>query len=472
MPPIACPAPAPCCPPDTEPARSGPLAETVLHWVCERLSDQGYSLPACKRIAFLITGFIATETGTVSRLTETLHHLSLSPAKEESIGRRMLRILADERLDPERLLPLVFRDLLPQLLAEVLAAQAAMTGSTPTPPRAACPPVRVVVDETSKEDQVHLLVAGLAYQGLVLPLAARVWRQNEPLPQGAYPLALHSLLLEVHALLPAPLRAQVLLLADRAYGIPTVIDLALVLGWDWVLRVQDQTCVQRRDGRICAIRELAPTPGTGWVGGFGPEGPSAEAALADEPVAVFKSAGWRKSQVVALWAVGEKEPWLLVTSLPGSEARLRDYAERWGIERLFLSWKSHGWQLEGCGVKDPERLGRLLSGLIVATAWRLAMGVAQAEQILEELAVRAQRRAPQPVQLRLALGRGRPGETSPPERGAARPFAAKFSLLSWGAKAVRAATLQTQTPALTWHWPAWNAPRWSTRCQQVYDGLT
>jgi len=60
---------------------------------------------------------------------------------------------------------------------------------------------------------------------------------------------------------------------------------------------------------------------------------------------------------------------------------LRDYAERWGIERLFLSWKSHGWELERCGVSEPERLGRLVSGLVsglvVATVWRLAIAVAR-----------------------------------------------------------------------------------------------
>jgi len=32
-------------------------------------------------------------------------------------------------------------------------------------------PLRLIVDETSQEDAVHLLVVGLWYQGLVLPLA-------------------------------------------------------------------------------------------------------------------------------------------------------------------------------------------------------------------------------------------------------------------------------------------------------------
>jgi hypothetical protein len=173
-----------------------------------------------------------------------------------------------------------------------------------------------------------------------------------------------------------------------------------------------------------------------------------------------------------MWAVGEQEPWLLITSLPDTAARFRDYAERWGIERLFLSWKSHGWAIESCGVSDPKRLGRLVSGLVVATVWRLAMGVAQATEVLEELAARAQRRVPAPRQLRLPLAREERCGPGAGGLGASRPYAAKFSLLTWGAKVARATIRHTHTPALAWCWPAWDAPRWSTRCQQVYDGLT
>jgi hypothetical protein len=49
-------------------------------------------------------------------------------------------------------------------------------------------------------------------------------------------------------------------------------------------------------------------------------------------LAVFKKAGWRHAQVVAVWAVGQAEPWLLVTSLRATATRWRDYAQRWAIE--------------------------------------------------------------------------------------------------------------------------------------------
>jgi hypothetical protein len=57
---------------------------------------------------------------------------------------------------------------------------------------------------------------------------------------------------------------------------------------------------------------------------------------------VFKQKGWRHAQVVATWAPGQDELWLLVTSLRATPARFRNYAERWAIERLSLAGRSHG----------------------------------------------------------------------------------------------------------------------------------
>jgi hypothetical protein len=76
--------------------------------------------------------------------------------------------------------------------------------------------LRVIVDETSTADQVHVLVAGRAYRGLVLPLAGRTWPQHGGLPDGASWTAVGGLLWSVHRLLPPELRDHVLLVADRA----------------------------------------------------------------------------------------------------------------------------------------------------------------------------------------------------------------------------------------------------------------
>jgi hypothetical protein len=447
------------------------LYETILTWTIERLQRQGYARPACKRVALLLVGLVGGQRATPAGVAATVHALAVTPATEESIARRLGRLLHDERLNPARLLPALFADLLPVLLGGLVAAHRANERAGAFHHRRFLP-LRLVIDESSVEDRVHLLVIGLAYQGVVLPLGVRCWPQNTALPEGEYWTQVGGLLWEVRALLPPELRDHVLLLADRGYGLPRMIDLCQSLGWAWLLRIQGQTRVQFPDGIEVAARALTPRPGTVWLGpatstapdaaGAAPH-PEAPPAAEDAVVTVFKAAGWRASRVAAAWAVGQPEPWLLVTSLPNGVRQVRDYAERWAIERLFLAWKSHGWDLEGGGLRDPARLGRLLAGLAAATLWRIAVALPVAAAQLAALAARAGERPAVPRQLPL------PWDPLPADHRdpGPRPWAAKFSLLSWGAKVVRQVDLRTTTPALCWELPAWEASTWSSQCRRA-----
>ncbi len=108
-------------------------------------------------------------------------------------------------------------------------------------------------------------------------------------------------------------------LADRGYGSPRWIDLLQSLNWSYVVRSQEQTRVCLPDGTICPLRDLAPRPGAVWLGGFTQL--EAAASAHAEPLAVFKNAGWRFCRVVAVWAVGQPSPWLLLTNLPTEAGR-------------------------------------------------------------------------------------------------------------------------------------------------------
>jgi hypothetical protein len=435
---------------DIVPPSDLPLYEEVLDWVSAKLRPAAFPKPLCKRLALTISGLLTSEKATIGEVATAVDALAISQAKAESIARRLQRTLQDARLDPS-LLPLLFRPLLPELLRSHLLAHAA-NASTPACQHERFIGVVIVVDESSQEDAVHLLVAGVPIGGVVLPLALRTWPQNTPLPEGEYWTQVTGLLQEIQEMLPAQLRAHVLLTADRAYGVPRMLDLLTALGWHWLLRVQGQTQVRLRNGSCCSLRTLVPRPGTRWSSGFG----TAETAEGSEAEAsgVFKAAGWRRSQVVAMWAQGQAEPWLLVTSLPATLERVAEYAQRWAIERLFLSWKSHGWDIEASGVHDPRRLGRLLTGMALATLWRLAMALPTAFSHLADLAARAGR---SPRQLRL------PGFSPPP-----RPWAAKYSLLTWGAKVAQTVSLPTRAPALCWRLPFWEGRTWKEMCCHVY----
>lgn len=450
---IAAPAPTPrrTARPASEDSATYP---SIFTWLRERLPGRRYAKPACKRLAILVSGLLVKPTCTLGALAAGVEGLAVSDAGAESIHRRLRRLLHDERMDPATILPELFRQVLPELLAS-LREQAARHPSRKRPL------VRIIVDETSHTDRVHMLVAGLAYRGIVVPLLVRTWQQNTPQPEGAYHLELHALLQDIYQLLPAELRTRVLLIADRGYGTARMIDLLVTLGWHWLLRVQGQTYVRLPDGSTHALRDLTARPGLTWFGPVDPHAPTTADHPDPPPVHVFQTAGWRQTQVVAVWALGTAEPWLLLTSLNPSRVAVLEYTRRWSIERLFLSWKSHGWHLEASQVRDPARFGRLLSGMVIATLWRLAAGVAQAEKHLATLRRRALRQLGVP-----------PSAEHPPTTPLPRPYAAKRSLFTQGIDCWQRINGRLEIPPLLWSFPDWDVPSWTAQASRAAAGLS
>lgn len=462
-------------------AQDVPVYETVLAWLDVLLADTGHSRPARKRLALLGTALLAPggERGTPAGITRSAFGLEIGTATQEaSVARRVARLLDDPHLDPHRLLPDLTRAVLPVLLAAVIDTHAHTIGTTAAHANHAKGHhgrwlgVQLVVDESTAADGTHVLAVGLAYRGTVVPLGLRTWPQNVALPDGAYWAALGRLLWEVHEALPPVLRAHVLVLADRGYGNPTFVDLLAALGWQWVVRVQGTVRVQFPDGTERTLRSLVPQAGTTWTGFTTPalpvgrstagSAPAGSAPAAPDTVAVFKKAGWRHLRVVAVWATDQPEPWLLVTSLPATAATARcaEYARRWSIERLFLSWKSHGWNVATCGVRAPARVARLLVGYVIATWWLLAASLPGAQASLDDLATRATRRTGRPPT--------RPCQLRLPFFPLARPWIAKLSLLTQGRLVFARTTCRTTTPALWWAFPEWDAPIWSRQCIEIY----
>jgi Transposase DDE domain len=439
---------------------STPLATSVLEWLLIPLSDAGFPLPCVKRVVALVSGLLVASSARRGDLATALAGLHLSAAKPESIARRIARLLDDPRCDPPRLLPAIFTtELLTTLLQGEIAAHAANARSGASH-HERFRPLHLVVDLSTKNEQVVVLAVGLAYRGLVVPLAVRTWPHNAPLPEGTYWQNLLSALSEVSAHLPPVLRDHVILVADRAFGVPRMVDAANAFGWAWVLRVQGQVRVLFRDGTTQPIRTLAAHPGAVWFSGFG-QATLADESLPSDAVAVFKDARWRSCQVIAVWDEAAAEPWLLITNLPASREQVAAYAHRWAIERLFLSWKSHGWDLEGLQLRTPERVGRLAAALALATLWCLQTGAAHADILLADLEDRATRRAAAVFQPRL-----RGLSPTPPDH---RPYSAHFSLLTWGRKVIEQTPCRTKTPARRHDLPYWQAPIWSLHCTQIME---
>ena len=394
-----------------------PASEGLYHAVFERLapgmSAAGLGRPAVRRLAVLITGLIAAQSGVLARIAAAVFTLELTRAREpEHVERGLRRTLSDARLTPTACYH--------SELAQILDWPGLRQGSRR---------VVLALDESSHTDRYHLLRVSLPYWGGALPLAWAVWAQNVAQPAGHYWQEMDRVLDDVAMLLPPGI--EVIVVADRAYDIAPLVDRLHVRGWHWVIRAKTNGALRFRDarGRDCGLRELVRHrlrgPGSRWRARG----------------QVFKQAGWRAASVVGIWAPGTQERLVVLTDLRPRWAVLRLYDRRFWIEPGFRTDKSHGWQWEQSQVHGVAHQARLVLAMAWASLLMLALGVTQAQQRLGRLAQR---------------GRG---------RGYPRP--ARESVFTLGLRA-SGSWLYGHVPcAFPWQLPDLEAPSWRARWYQA-----
>lgn len=69
---------------------------------------------------------------------------------------------------------------------------------------------------------------------------------------------------------------------------------------------------------------------------------------------------------------------LILASADFFDNPAEEYKKRWGIETLFGSLKTRGFNLEDTRLQDPQRLSRLLALLTIAFTWAFVVGIWQA----------------------------------------------------------------------------------------------
>jgi hypothetical protein len=131
----------------------------LYHTIHRQLQHTAPRVPAASlaRLAVLVTGILAARSCVLARVAAEVSALALGgTSRIDSIGRRLRRTLND----PHLLAGTCYALLVPQVL----------NWSAPRPPQQ---PIVLILDESSKQDQVHLLRLSVAYRGGALPLA---WR--------------------------------------------------------------------------------------------------------------------------------------------------------------------------------------------------------------------------------------------------------------------------------------------------------
>jgi len=70
----------------------------------------------------------------------------------------------------------------------------------------------------------------------------------------------------------------------------------------------------------------------------------------------------------------EDGTYLLLATPDTPETALDDYRKRWGIETLFGSLKTRGFQFESTHMTEPERIAKLVALLAIAFTWACRVG--------------------------------------------------------------------------------------------------
>ena len=346
-----------------------PTQESLYHAVYTRIeatTRRGkLRRTAVRRLALLVTGVIAAQSSVLAQAAAGLDALGLTRAAgPASIARGLRRTLSDARLRPETCYA-------PALDAVLAWGELRRAGQ----------PAVLIVDESSKADELHLLRLSLAYRGTSLPLCWRVWEQNTSLPAGQYWTEVDALLAAAAAIVPADLPAVVV--ADRAYDVPAFVDRIAARGWHWVVRAKAASALRFRDarGRERALADVLRRRlhrGGRWKARG----------------QVFKGAAGRQASVVALWTPTAKEPMVTLRDLPCRWTVLRRYDRRFWTEPGFRNSKSRGWRWEDSQVQGTAHHARLLLAMAWASLLALLAGQDEAARREAALACRPLRARP------------------------------------------------------------------------------
>lgn len=394
-----------------------PLFQEVYRKIDEVTRPAHVRKPAVTRLALLVTGIVAAESCVPYRTARRLRKLAITRAtKSESIERRLRRILNDDRLVPETCYHPAFQDLIEW---ERLRRRGL--------------PVVLIVDESSKGNQLHLLSLSLAYWGTSVPLVWRIWEQNVPLPAGRYWQEVEALLAAAKAVVPVDI--AVVVLADRAFDVPGFIDRVAAVGWHWGVRAKingsERFCDRKgREHRLGdMVRTQVSVPGQRWK----------------RQGQVFKNAGWRDTSVVAVWERGQKAPLAVLSDLPPQWRMVTWYDHRFWCEPGFRNIKSAGWQWEDSQVTDLDHQARLLLGMAWATLLAICAGREEAS---------AHMRAEQQRQR----------ERNTPRK---QPDHARESLFTLGLDQLAGWLYQTMQVVVSWCLPHPESPSWNECWQQA-----
>jgi hypothetical protein len=234
---------------------------------------------------------------------------------------------------------IMVEDVMAPFAREVLARSAA-GGQT----------IIVMIDQSKVNDAHQMLMVSLRVGGRALPLA---WHMKKT--QGSIGFSEQRGVLETVVKL-APEGAAVMLMGDRFYGSPALIEWLRSQGWGWRLRCKKDLLVFGKDGGETTLAECFAR---------------GERMLTDIELTEKRA----RTNIAMLHEEGHAEPWIIALSDPPTAWRAHDYGLRWGIEAMFSDYKTRGFNLEDSQIERTDRLDRLVLVLSLALYWAVSTGM-------------------------------------------------------------------------------------------------
>jgi hypothetical protein len=173
--------------------------------------------------------------------------------------------------------------------------------------------------------------------------------------------------------------AECTLLADRGLSCLELIHLCRQVGWHYVLRIKQEEWFRKKYRQSfhnwLQCKYFIKKEGQEWYG----------------EVILWKEHEFRTYMSIC-WEQGYEEPWILVSDLRSSHARVTDYGKRMKVEATFQDQKSRLLDIECCQFKRKEHLHRWLFIVFLAIWWLVQLGSSCLHHGHRDLVDRADRR--------------------------------------------------------------------------------
>ena len=196
------------------------------------------------------------------------------------------------------------------------------------------------------------LVVSIVYKGRALPL---LWVTRKG-KKGHFPQQMHmDLIKAVQEIIPE--KTKVVILGDGEFDGAKWLALLEKYGWSYSCRTA-KTSKCYEEGEAFNLQDICPEKG----------------GLTEIPDVEFTDKKVLTVRAVAYWGRQYDDPIYLVSNFPTGKEAVYWYKKRFRIETLFSDMKGRGFNLNKSGLRDPERIDRLLIAISLAYIWIVFLG--------------------------------------------------------------------------------------------------